>query len=162
MKKYKLYIILINLVLLLVYFNYSISKQENLLKSGRLILLELTPVDPRSLIQGDYMMLRYSISDSLNINKIPKRGYCVVQLDKNGIAKRVRLQSNTTPLHQGEYLIKYSSSDKWNINIGAESYFFQEGEADKYEPAKYGGLKLDDNGNSLLVGLYDAHLKKIE
>jgi uncharacterized membrane-anchored protein len=108
------------------------------------------------------MMLRYSISDSLNINKIPKRGYCVVKLDKNGIAKRVRLQSNTTPLHQGEYLIKYSSSDKWNINIGAESYFFQEGEADKYEPAKYGGLKLDDNGNSLLVGLYDAHLKKIE
>ena len=55
MKNIKWWIILINLILLLVYFNGSIISKEDLLKNGKLILLELAPVDPRSLKQGDYM-----------------------------------------------------------------------------------------------------------
>ncbi|MDH6251049.1 putative membrane-anchored protein [Chryseobacterium sp. H1D6B] len=162
MKKYKWIIILLNLIILLIYFNFSVSKKEEILKDGKLVLLPLAPVDPRSLIQGDYMSLRYSISQNINSDHIPKRGYCVVRLDNMGIADGVRLQKETTPLNEGEYLIKYTSTDKWNINIGAESFFFQEGQAKKYESAQYGGVKIDKNGNSLLVGLYDEHLKNIK
>ncbi|AZA91051.1 hypothetical protein EG344_14520 [Chryseobacterium sp. G0162] len=162
MKKYKWLIIIFNLVLLLVYFNYSVMEKETLLKNGQPILLKLAPVDPRSLMQGDYMTLRYDISNTVNAEKIPKRGYCVVKLDPQGVAQRVRFQKDATPLKAGEYLIKYSSPDDWRINIGAESFFFQEGQAEKYNKAAYGGIKTDKDGNSLLIGLYDEQLKQIK
>lgn len=162
MKKYKWAIILLNLVLLLLYFNYSVMGKEEILEEGQLVLLELAPVDPRSLLQGDYMDLRYKISEGIVSENIPKRGYCVVLMDSSGVANKVRFQKAITPLNDGEYLIAYTAPDEWNINIGAESFFFQEGEAEKYEKAKYGGVKIDKNGNSLLVGLYDEQLQKIE
>ncbi|TYB72659.1 GDYXXLXY domain-containing protein [Bizionia saleffrena] len=166
MKKYKWIIILLNLIIVLVVFNNSVVKKETLLTDGTLILLELTPVDPRSLMQGDYMDLRYAISDNLNDNydneDSSKRGFCVVTLDDNKVAKRVRLQNHKTPLNRKEFLIEYNAR-QWNgITIGAESFFFQEGTAEKYENAKYGGLKIDSEGNSLLVGLYDENRNKIE
>lgn len=162
MKKYKLIFILLNLVLLLVYFHYSVNKKEDLLKDGQLVFLELAPVDPRSLMQGDYMELRYAISENINHDSIPKRGYCVVVLDKNNRASKIRFQKETTPLKQGEYLIEYTSKNSWNLNIGAESFFFQEGKAELFEKAKFGGVKIDQKGNSLLIGLYDEKLQKIE
>lgn len=162
MKKYKWIIILLNLIILLAYFNYSVSKKEELLKDGQLVLLQLAPVDPRSLMQGDYMNLRYAISNSTGTEHLPKRGYCVVRLDSKGIAEKVRFQQETTPLNKDEYLIKYTAPNEWNINIGAESFFFQEGQAKKYERAKYGGVRIDKDGNSLLVGLYNEQLKNIK
>ncbi|KPH12432.1 GDYXXLXY domain-containing protein [Chryseobacterium sp. ERMR1:04] len=162
MKKYKWIIIVLNLIILLVYFNYSVIKKEELLRNGQLVLLKLAPVDPRSLIQGDYMNLLYEISEDRYSQNIPKRGYCIVRLDHNGVAHKLRFQKETTPLNKGEYAIEYSSPDQWTVNIGAESFFFQEGQAKKYENARYGGVKIDKNGNSLLVGLYDEQLKNIK
>lgn len=162
MKKYKWVLILLNLVLLLVYFNFSISKKEEILKDGKLVLLELAPVDPRSLMQGDYMTLTYAIANNEMDQKIPKKGYCVVTLDSNIVAKRVRFQKKQTPLAKDEYLIEYSAPESWTVKIGAESYFFQEGEAAKYEKAKYGGVKIDKHGNSVLIGLYNEKLKLIK
>lgn len=132
-----------------------------MLKSGRMVLLELAPADPRSLMQGDYMILRYTLADSI-VERLPRRGYCVIKLDSNNIASKVRFQSETTPLNNGEYLIEFTSPNKGILNIGAESYFFQEGEAEKYEKAKYGAVRIDDKGNSLLTGLYDDQRRLIE
>jgi uncharacterized membrane-anchored protein len=162
MKKYKWLIIFLNLVLLLLYFNYSVIKKEDLLKDGQLVLLELAPVDPRSLMQGDYMALRYKISENLDYERMSKCGYCVIRIDTNSVAEKVRFQKDPTPLNNEEHLIEYKASDRWNVNIGAESFFFQEGQAEKYEKAKYGGIKIDKNGNSLLIGLYDEQQRKIE
>ena len=162
MKKYKWIIILVNLIILLVLFNNSVLQKEELLSDGQLVLLELAPVDPRSLMQGDYMRLGYAISDNINSDSISKRGFCVVTLEENGIARKVRIQENKTPINDNEFLLEYTSRKWGGINIGAESYFFQEGEAAKYENAKYGGIKVDDQGNSLLIGLYDENRKKIE
>ncbi|MCS3871439.1 putative membrane-anchored protein [Chryseobacterium ginsenosidimutans] len=162
MKKYKWIIILLNLIILLVYFNFSVSKKEDVLKNGKLVLLELAPVDPRSLMQGDYMSLRYRISENIRTESMPKRGFCIVKIDNKGIATKVRFQKDKTPLNKGEYPIKYNAPDSWNVNIGAESFFFQEGQAEKYEKAKYGAIKIDENGNSLLIGLYDETLKNIK
>ena len=162
MKKYKWIIILINLIILLGLFNNSILQKEELLTDGQLVLLELAPVDPRSLMQGDYMRLRYAISENINYDSISKRGFCVVKLEETGIAKKVRIQDDRTPINEKEYLIEYTSKGWRGINIGAESFFFQEGEAEKYENAKYGGIKIDNQGNSLLIGLYDENRIEIE
>ena len=64
MKKYSRILIIANLILLLGYFNWSVYKKEQTLKDGQLILLQLAPVDPRSLMQGDYMRLSYKEASS--------------------------------------------------------------------------------------------------
>lgn len=161
MKKYKWVIILLNLILVLFLFNKSIVEKEELLLNGKLVLLKLAPVDPRSLLQGDFMRLDYEISRNQYNDSIPKRGYCIVTLDTNGIASKVRLQSSIAPLSKGEYPIVYTTNG-WNINIGAESFFFEEGQGKKYDSAQYGGIIIDKQGNGLLTGLYDEELKKIE
>lgn len=161
MKRYKWIIIGVNLLLLLVYLNYAVFSKEKILNGGQLILLELAPADPRSLMQGDYMNLRYTISQEVDFEKTQKRGYCVVRLQSDGVAVRQRFQQDNIPLAADEHLIRYTMGD-WSINIGAESYFFQEGQAEKYAKAKYGGIKTDKEGNSVLVGLYDEDRKRIE
>ncbi len=160
MQKYKWIVILVNLIVLMVLFNRSILKKETTLSEGKLVLLKLAPVDPRSLMQGDYMRLNYSIARG-KTDSITKRGYCVVKLDANAIAEKVRFQEKLEPLNDKEYLIKYTAGS-WSINIGAESFFFQEGEGERFEKAEYGGLKIDSKGNSILIGLYDEKLKLIE
>lgn len=156
------WIILLNLFLLLGNFVYSVLGKEKLLKEGTLVLLELAPVDPRSLMQGDYMQLSYKIARELNHDSIPKRGYFVVKQDTNSVAQPIRIQSGREPLTSGELLIEYTAPRIWDMNIGAESYFFQEGNAGRYDSARYGGVRIDANGNSLLVGLYDANRKLIK
>ncbi|MEN5233283.1 GDYXXLXY domain-containing protein [Sphingobacterium faecium] len=162
MKKYKNWIIAANLIAIIAYFSFTIIQKENILKNGKLILLELSPIDPRSLMQGDYMQLRYSIADSLDTQEAALRGYIVVKVNEKSIAKGVRVQQYTTPLNNDEYLINYTKSNINNLNIGAESFFFQEGHAQRYESAKFGGIKVDNKGNSLLIGLYDEDEKLIK
>lgn len=41
---------------------YMIASRYAILTSGREIVLETVPVDPRSLFRGDYVTLRYAIS----------------------------------------------------------------------------------------------------
>lgn len=156
------WIILLNLFLLLGYFVYSVLGKEKLLKEGTLVLLELAPVDPRSLMQGDYMQLSYKIARELNHDSIPKRGYFVVKLDTNSVAQSIRIQTGREPLASGELLIEYTAPRIWDMNIGAESYFFQEGNAAQYDSARYGGVRIDGKGNSLLIGLYDKDRKLLK
>jgi uncharacterized membrane-anchored protein len=161
MKKYKWIIILLNLIGLLLFFNRSLIEKEWIMNKGTLILLELAPKDPRSLMQGDYMALQYKIAAEIDHHSF-KKGYCVVRLQPDGIAEWSRFQEYKTPLDSGEYLIKYRKNDYNDLIIGAESFFFQEGEGEKYAVAKYGGIKTDKDGICLLIGLYDETLKKIE
>jgi len=161
MKKYKWIVIAFNLILVLFLFNKSIFEKEKVLSEGKLVLLRLAPVDPRSLMQGDYMRLNYEISRNIPNDSISKRGYCIVRLNEDGIGTKIRLQNDIKPLNEDEYAIVYTASN-WRINIGAESYFFEEGQAEKYDSAKYGGMKIDNHGNNILIGLYDEKLKRIE
>lgn len=163
MKKYRWIVIILNLLVLLVFFTSSVYKKEKILSEGKLILLELAPVDPRSLMQGDYMRLRYAISENIGADSFPKRGFCVVKLDSLGVAQRVRLQSKKEPFdREEEFIIEYTARKWMGINIGTESFFFQEGEAKKFEEAKYGGIKVDSRGNSVLIGLFDENRNQIE
>jgi uncharacterized membrane-anchored protein len=153
-------VVLVNLVAVLGFFNLSVVEKEDILEAGQLVLLELAPVDPRSLMQGDYMTLSYAISQTQELEKLPNRGYAVVQLDSQNVAQLVRYQPEKEPLQTGELLLRYNKG-RWALNLGAESYFFEEGQAAAFEKAEYGGLKVDDAGNSLLVGLYDQNRKLI-
>ena len=41
--------------------NYKVQQFEDVLATGKPIVLKIAPVDPRSLMQGDYMILNYAI-----------------------------------------------------------------------------------------------------
>ncbi len=160
-------VILITLILFLSFFFKAVIEKEKTLSEGKLILLELAPVDPRSLMQGDYMQLKYKINNTI-IEKEKrtlgaKRGYVTLKIDSLNIGHFVSI-SDTLSSNNGIddlIAIKYFNGDAWNISIGAESYFFQEGKREQFEEAKYGGLKVDDKGNSILIGLYDKKRKLI-
>ncbi len=65
MSKLKLYIISANMLLVLGFFFFNIIKNESVLNDGEIVLLRLRPVDPRSIMQGDYMALRFSLGDEV-------------------------------------------------------------------------------------------------
>ena len=153
-------IILVNLLALIGYFVYAVRAKEKILKEGKRILLELAPVDPRSMLQGDFMLLRYKIADFRQDTAIPKRGYFVVSLDTAGVARLLRIQSGKTPLSANEYLLEYNHVGILT-SIGAESYFFEEGQSARFEKAKYGALQVDAEGNTVLLGLCDDNRRLI-
>ncbi|MEM8528951.1 MAG: GDYXXLXY domain-containing protein [Bacteroidota bacterium] len=159
MDRTKIIIIFLNLIIFIVYINWSIAQKEKTLETGVLVLFELAPVDPRSLMQGDFMNLNYRMFR--DTAEKAKRGYCVFSLDENKVAQKLRLQSDIEPLASDEYVVKYFMNDT-RIRFGAESYFFEEGTGEKYEVAKYGGLRIDKAGSSVLVGLYDEEFQEIE
>lgn len=162
MTKTKIIWIVANLVLVLGFVSFSTFHKEQTLAKGKLVLFELAPVDPRSLMQGDYMRLRYAIiSEVNNIKHIQRKGYCIFTIDKRGIVEKILgVKYDNLNLAKDTYAIKYHLGSS-GFMIGAESYFFQEGQAQKYEAAKYGGLRIDSDGNSVLVGLFDDQLKVI-
>lgn len=168
MKNRRNNILVATLILFALFFIRAVLQKEETIKEGRLVLLPLAPVDPRSLIQGDYMRLNYAINTDLgsaeiNRKEIHKRGYVLLTLDaqNRGTFKRI---SKDLPAVDGEDVVavKYFNWDGFNLSVGAESYFFQEGKDSLYEQAKFGGLRIDSQGNSVLIGLYKENLERIE
>lgn len=161
--KVKWIIIFANLSLVIALFINAVVKKETTLKNGKLILLELAPVDPRSLIQGDYMALDYAISRELDKgSNLRDKGFIIVTTDSTNVAGKVRVQAGVQPLNSTEWAIPYKRNSSWTISIGAQSYFFEEGKARQFEAAKYGGVMVDRKGNLILEGMYDENRKKIE
>lgn len=155
-------IIILNVILIFSFALFQIINKEKLINNGDLVLFNLRPVDPRSLMQGDYMILRYAITRSRNYkDTIPQNGYIVFKTDSFNIATKVRFQKERTPLYEDEKVVKYIYKNN-EISIGSESYFFQEGTGGKYSGAEYGVMKIDTLGNSTLIGLYDNNKKLIK
>ena len=59
----KLKLLILVLALQTAWLLGMVATQEYALAHGKAILLETQPVDPRDLLSGDYLMLRYKISD---------------------------------------------------------------------------------------------------
>lgn len=159
-------ILLVTAFLVLGTLNWLIIAKERLITSGQTVLCELVPVDPRSLIQGDYMVLRYEIAEDAHsaLSAETHDGLLVLHLDENDVAQFQRLDDGS-PLADNEVRIRFrrrqNSFRRGSIRIGAESYFFQEGRADDFDQAKFGELKVAPNGECILIGLRDAKLKRL-
>lgn len=158
MNRYATWLVLAGLVLVIGAANYTIRDRQQVVDNGQPILLELRPVDPRSLMQGDYMTLRYAeplFPDPEARGTLSRRGAFIVKLDAESVATYARLDDGT-PLATDEVRLKYKLIDEnGSLRLGAESFFFEEGQADVYNAARYGVLHVDVAGNSVLVGLAD-------
>ncbi|MEZ4661135.1 MAG: GDYXXLXY domain-containing protein [Caldilineaceae bacterium] len=150
------------LVVLVVlgFVNYAVVQKELLIRNGTLLLLEIGPRDPRSLIQGDYMAIRYRMPAQIRLDELPHSGQLVVQRSANGAGEVLGVYDGQTPLAADELLVNFYQR-AGDIEIGATSFFFQEGQAETYQAARYGELRVAASGEAILVGLADQNFKTL-
>jgi uncharacterized membrane-anchored protein len=132
--------------------NGMIAHKETIIRNGITMYVELAPRDPRSLMQGDYMALRYV--GPQNVRPTDRRGKFVVRVDANKVAEFARVYAGEA-LADGEHLLRYTRGRR-GTRIGTDSFFFQEGHGSHYANARYGELKVARTGESIMVGLRNA------
>lgn len=165
-------IAIISMLIMLGLVNWSIAGKEKHLAEGQLVYLGLVPVDPRSLMQGDYMALRFRIVSQVR-DALPKTGkfkhwerkvdatdgYVIVELNQQNIASFESLYTNQM-LGNNEILLRYRVRNN-KVKFASNAFFFQEGQGKDYQTARYGQFRVDDKGELLLVAMVDKGLVEL-
>ena len=147
---------------LLAVANWTIYGRERLLAEGTVVMLELAPVDPRSLMQGDYMALRFKVADEAfgrDRGKQAEDGRIVVKVDERGVGAFVR-RDGGEPLAQGEVALRYRVREG-KAKFATNAYFFQEGTGNLYARAKFGEFRVAASGDLLLTHLRGEKLERL-
>jgi uncharacterized membrane-anchored protein len=134
-----------------------VADRMQILREGTEVTLQTQPVDPRDLLRGDYVVLRYDISQVAAgaLAGQPTAGRNPVVFVKlapnaNGLYEAVSVHVEPVPVAAPEILIRghvaYSGGacgsvghtfcDTLQIKYGLESYFVPEGEGKKLEQAR--------------------------
>lgn len=158
MKRARWMITLAGLALILVLANWDIAQKRTVIANGQVLLLELRPADPRSILQGDYM--RLALADAAmpgadGIVDMPYRGTVILALDENRVGRYAR-PDDGSPLKDGELRVQYRRHQEWRrprLDYGAQSFFFQGGDAKFYEGARYAVLRVSEDGSTVLTDL---------
>jgi len=152
-------VLLLALLLVIGVAWWSVAGLERTLRDGRPVLVELAPVDPRSLMQGDYMALSFAIDARLPLRRGSERlpSYAYVSLDEENRASFASV-GHTLPAPAGQIALKIRLRDR-RISIGPNAFFFQEGQGAVYARARWGELRVDDSGRALLTALRDENLQ---
>lgn len=142
--------------------NVGLWRNEQLIAHGRPVLVEIVPVDPRSLLQGDYMRLAFrlpgDVPDAVGLDAT--RPKVLAALDERGVATVQRLARPGEAPGAGGLLIELAPSDgRWTLVTDA--WHFREGEAARFAQARYGEFRVQPDGRALLVGLRDAALRPL-
>ena len=151
-------ILLATAVLVLVLVNVGIRQREELITSGRTVLLDLAPLDPRSLMQGDYMALRFQLANVAfpRGGEGVKDGRIVLAVDPRSVGTFRRFDNGS--LAADEILLRYRIRDG-RPKFATNAFFFQEQHGQYYQAAKYGEFRIDAEGEALLVALRGADLQ---
>ncbi|MFI8687557.1 GDYXXLXY domain-containing protein [Rossellomorea sp. NPDC077527] len=157
--------ILIIILLQGAWIGYQVYSNETLLQHGETVKLELRPVDPRSLLQGDYVELNYTISQ-LEDSSIDENGPITIVLRKDaqgihqyaGIYKYQEEWNTPYDPKEGDVLLNGKVTKPWGnanqITYGIEHYFIPEGTGlDVEGKAKYAVVKVSDKGDAILESL---------
>lgn len=140
--------------------NVGIAGKERVRRSGEVVYLPLAPVDPRSLVQGDYMALRFGLAGDIqrrddatqHVEREGETGFAALTLDDRRVA-RLADDTAAAPIRL-RYRIR--SGGIW---LGTNAFFFEEGTADRFRGARYGEFRVDrTSGEAVLVGLRDEAL----
>jgi uncharacterized membrane-anchored protein len=141
--------------------NALIAKKESIKRSGDLVYLDLVPVDPRSLMQGDYMALNFQLARQIDQSfegQKPREGetrLANIVLDEKRVA---RFSKGATATSQ-TLRFRIRNDQVW---LGTNAFFFEERSGELYQPARYGEFRLDrESGEALLVGLRDKDLNPL-
>lgn len=142
----------------------AIHEKEQLIALGRPAFIELAPVDPRSLMQGDYMALNWKMADGLRepLSRLEssERPRVAARRDARQVLTLERLLEPGEPLRPGEEAVELSpKGGRWLVVTDA--WFFREGEAERWARARYGEFRLLPDGRAVLVGLRGPALEAL-
>lgn len=146
-----------SVVLCVSLVGWYVARSESVLANGRVMVLELAPVDPRSIIQGDFMRLRFAVERTMRdrLSDVEQqRGWVVLQADENGIARFESFADARPEVAADAFAIPY----RWRgrrLTMLTDAFFFQEGTADVYDDARYGAFRVSDGGAVILQSLLD-------
>jgi uncharacterized membrane-anchored protein len=156
-------LILLGAAIVLAAINVSIAGKESVKRNGEIVYLDLAPRDPRSLMQGDYMALRFRLAQEIEtslhsgaaVNPVTsdgESGFANIALDEKRVASLAKPGAPAT------LRIRYRLR-KGAVWLGTNAFFFEEGTDRRYASARYGEFRLDTaSGEAVLVGLRDAKL----
>ena len=172
----KRYLPILIACLSILLFVVMITLNQLQLKRSHSMFVELAPVDPRSLLQGDYMQLNYelnwiedqqqleasalTLADRIN-NQSTLVAY--VQLDAAQRLQHSSLDVKNLDRQAVIQKLKIKNPDNTPRNLypSTSSYLFAEGLGKCYEAAEFAEFKVDAEGNAMLIGLRDADLKDL-
>lgn len=140
----KLKLTLLILVLQSAWILGTVISQENVLRAGKVVLLETQPVDPRDPLRGDYIRLNYRISDIPHAKFSPpvpgelrsgtKIFVALTAVGTNGFWDVSRASTHPLVLAENEVLLRGKSLWTWrnltnsiHIEYGIERYYVAEG-----------------------------------
>lgn len=155
-------VLLLALGLILALVNSQIFFKQRIVEEGEVMLLRLAPRDPRSLFQGDYMSLRYAITRS--VTKAAREsevfdGRAVVALDAQGEATFVDIY-NGQALRDEQRLLQFRRRGD-SVRLASDAFFFEEGQAERFATARFGELRVNAQGEAVLVGLRDENARPL-
>jgi uncharacterized membrane-anchored protein len=162
-------IIALIVIIILASVNYTIYQREALLENGQIVLLKLAPVDPRSLMQGDYMRLRFAIERTVlddtksEDDKLATlldnmdQGIFIVELDANSVATYKGIYTGES-LEAGKIKMQFRIRNN-KLRLATHAFFFEEGTGDIYSKAEYGEFRVAENGELLLNSMRDKDFK---
>jgi uncharacterized membrane-anchored protein len=166
-------LVLASAALTLLIANTSIWQKEQLIAQGKPVFVRLAPVDPRSLMQGDYMALRFDmprINERSDETPTPdlserliraQRPLAVGTLNTQGVATLTRIITPAEPRKADEIAIELTPKNGGWVLV-SDAWFFAEGQAQRWERARYGEFRVTPDGRALLVGMADEALKPIK
>ena len=158
----RIIVLAITVAIVLTLINLEIAGKERILRDGTTVLLRLAPLDPRSLLQGDYMALRYSMADEVarQAEQLEENdGTAIIELDEHNVAKFIGLY-NGQQIANGQYLLRYRKRGE-SVRIASDAFFFEEGSGAGYRGARYGEIRINKDGDAVLVGLRNADAERM-
>jgi len=158
----RLVALVLTVVLILGMVNYSILAKERILSEGTTVLLRLAPRDPRSLLQGDYMALRYKMADVVAKVAEQKRltdGLILLDLAPNGEAGFVGIYEGRE-IAEGQQILEFRKRGR-TVRLASDAFFFEEGQWQTFSGAAFGELKVGAEGEGVLTGLRDKDAKPL-
>ena len=144
-------LLIFGFLLILVVVNLQIYHLETRRATGEVVVLQLAPLDPRSLLQGDYMRLRYEIASQITGDG----GVVYLTPDERRVADLVATEDGP-----GRVPLQYRRVDG-RVKFDIDSYLFQEGRAADYNRARYAEIRVDETGRPSLLRLLDKQLREI-
>ncbi len=156
-EKARLVVLGVMTAVILSVINIEIVSKESIVRDGTTVLLRIAPRDPRSLMQGDYMALRYTMVDDVTREAGQRKlldGVAVIELGELDEARFVTLYDGQQ-LEQGQHLLRYRKRGE-SVRLASDAFFFEEGSAEDYSNARFGEIRVNAKGDAVLIGLRNA------
>jgi hypothetical protein len=146
--------------------NIGIWQKEQTIRHGQPVFVKLAPVDPRSLMQGDYMRLNFDLPSELRWGDGPPTAQrpTVLLRPHPGLPGAYDVIGNDAAVAGGTTAAGIEvqlarKNGQWVLV--SDAWYFKEGQASRFAAARYGEFRVLPSGTAVLVGLADEKLQPI-